>query len=67
MLRYHEGVFGEQVSTWHSGGPSWCAGVRRRGPSAEPAADGPNYEDSEMRGREEEIMDDDESNSKVKN
>lgn len=44
---YHEGVFGEEVSTWHSGGPSWCAWVRCRGPSTKPAADSPNYEDSE--------------------
>lgn len=64
-LRYHEGVFGEQVSAWHSGGPSWRAWVRRRGPSAEPAADSPNYEDSEMM-KEEEITDNNESSSKVK-
>lgn len=63
VLCYHEGVLGEQVSAWHSGGPSWRAWVRRRGPSAEPAADSPNYEDSEM--KEEEIIDN-ESSSKVK-
>lgn len=46
---YHEGVFGEKVSTWHSGGPGWCAWVRCRRPPTEPAADSPNYEDSEER------------------
>lgn len=55
VSRYHEGVFGEQVSAWHSGGPSWRARVRRRGPSAEPAADSPNYEDSEMMGKKKRL------------
>lgn len=55
---YHEGVFGEEVSTWHSGGPGWCAWVRCRGPSTEPAADSPNYEDSEeSRGEKKDMGD----------
>lgn len=43
---YHEGVFGEEVPTGYSGCPSWCVWVRRGWPSAEPAADCPDYEDS---------------------
>lgn len=52
---YHEGVFGEEVSAWHSGGPSGCAWVRGRGPSTEPTADSPNYEDSEESRAERKI------------
>lgn len=43
---YHEGVFGKEVSAGYPGCPSWCAGVRCGWPSAEPATDCPNYEDS---------------------
>lgn len=43
---YHQGVFGKEVPAGYSGSTGWSAGVRSGRPSAEPAADGPDYKDS---------------------
>ena len=44
---YHEGVFGEEVPAGYFRCSSRCVGVRSGWPSTEPAADCPDYKDSE--------------------